>query len=243
MKPVLFTMIRTGPPLNLPGFRTNLNEFHSQLYVNVDPPDPPDPPVPPTSGQYGISPVLALTGLRNYTLVDGTNIFLKEAGLNLNETIPGFYLAIGPWGQMADTVPMRFNEAYSGVVKQICGDLPIFRTVPGEDFTAIYLRWAKTGVKVYYQFPSILLVDPQLDSLVKPSSEFPGLWDTTGLAGQSCLYGSLKRLEEESTQKFFIEIDVSQGNVPGGSTASTLLSKDQTYNLGVSEKLFFRFVY
>lgn len=240
MKPVLSIMIRTGPPLTSSGFRTKLNEFHSQLYVNVDPPNPPS-----TVNYFGANPILAQLSSYKYTLVSDVNIFIKESSLVLDETVSGFYISFGPWGVNADTIPMIFSNQYSAVVKQLCGTgkTCTFLSVPGED-VSFYLRWGKTGVKVYFNSTSALILSPQADLLAKPSSAYPGFWDLTALSGQSCLSGDLERVEDTSTQKFRLEFNLfSDSQVSSvGLDQFVLLRPEQPYNLPVTERLFLKFV-
>jgi len=203
-------MIRVGPSLSPPGFRTKLNEFHSQVYVNVDPPEP-----PPKKDLIGTAPGLS------QVLVGGVTIFLSETSLSVGQTVSGFYAGFGPWETPFGVLPVAFNSNYSGKVEKLEGENLSANSLPGADLDTFFLRWNKASVKGYY-YPttdSIYFLGPSAESLAKPSST-PGKFVLTGLVGQSCSVLYLKRVEDTSSQQFKLELDLFTGLSVGKESGS-----------------------
>lgn len=230
-------MIRVGPPPSSSGFRTRLNEFHSQVYVNVDPPQPP----PEGGALLGSAPALTAQ-----TLISGTTIFVSETEIKVGQSISGFHINFGPWNTPFDALPFTFLSNYSGKVEQLQGRDLVVRSLAGSPLETFFLRWNQASVKVYFSTISpasgYYIVTPRAESLVKPSST-AGKFILTGLMGQSCTDLYLSREEESSSQKFRLKYSVFTENSVN-SVASLdfdLLGSNKPFKLDFAERSIYAF--
>lgn len=194
-------MIRVGPSTSTSGFRTKLNEFHSQVYVNVDPP-------PPSSEKNWVGTAPGMSQV----LRDNGTIFLSETELQVGQDIPGFHINFSHWKTPFTTLPVTFYSNYSGKVEQLEGEILVARTEPGASLEGLFFRWNQSSVKVYL-YPSvnqIYCLGPEAEKLVKPSGT-AGKFILTGIIGQSCSSLYLSREEDTSTQMYRLQTVVSSG--------------------------------